>query len=798
LFLPSAAWELVIQELEEGVVVFDRDLRILDANRAAFRLLGLRTIKGFRGVMEHLLKPEIAKLVFSGVEVLNIPLDWESPDEEGRSFLRSFIPIIPEGEDEVKEVVLLLKPRSAPAASPEESWLEWGRKYIIQVTSNLQEAICYLDREGRIIYANRTFEDIAGSRLRDMTGKSLPSVLKPVSRPLFLMEVIEKTMKEGSWRGEIEIQTGFGKRALLATAAAVRSEERLYLGMAMLARDITDRKQLEDDIQRRSRELNLVYDLLQLTTGYHEMEDSLGDLLSRILSIMRAEAGAVYLLDQETDKLRLAAYQGLAYRSAKGLASEKEGMELTGGVMAGSGGVIVEKKADQEGSYTLWGPRGPLLSLAAAPISARNRAVGVLMVGHKKSSHFGEADLSVLLSLATQVGVVFELTGLLEDLHERLEELGNERDFTRALVDTMPSALALLDNRGRFIYINQQFTELLGFRPDEVEGRPFSSFLPKGERRETMQNILTREGAVSAWREIELIDRWGEMVPVLITSAPRPFEGGEYNGAIVTITDLSRQRAKEREALEIGEAAEALNRELAGALDSLEHLDFRKQAYLSMVHHEIAAPIRLIGKEIRYLDSSLADIPREEAAARLKLLALEVDHLERLASDIRDVSAAERGKLRLRRRELDLREVTSRAVEEMHLASDNPIVVELPARAVTGRVDAGRLEQVLTSLIDNAIKFSPSRSEITIRLTREKGQVIWEVVDKGSGMDSQQMQDLLDLFAGRGRPEREIREGLGLYICHHIIQAHGGDLFLESAPGRGTKVIFTIPLKGKR
>lgn len=785
--------------MEEGVVAFDSDLRVLDANRSALKLLGLSSIKGFRGKEELLVEPEIRELVLSGVEVLNSQFMWVIQGEEGVNLLRSFIPVVSGEGGGAHGVILLLKPGPVSRAPRPENWLEWGRYYLDQVTSNLHEAICYLDHEGRIIYANRTFGEIAGSRFADVIGKPLASVLKPVSRPLFLMEVMEKTLKDGSWQGEFEIQTDSGERTLLATAARLRSEEGYDLGIAILARDITERKLLEKEMQWRNRELSIVYDLLQLTAGYHDTKDTLKESLARILSIVRAEAGAVYLCDQETDDLHLMAYQGLTYRSAKDLASGKGEMDLLERVMGSPDGLIIGQKAGAGREPALSGRRGPLLSLAAVPIFSRDRRAGVLLVGHKQSTHFSEDDLSVLLSLASQVGSVFELTGLLEDLRGKLEELERERDFSRAVVDTMPSALALLDARGRLDFINMRFTELLGYELEEVEGRPFTMLLPGGARRTTMRNIMSRKVSGNMWMEAKLVDKGGKETPVLVTSTPRPLEGGEYRGAIVTVTDLSRQHAAERKALKIEKESEALSRELAGARDSLERLDARKQAYLSMVHHEVAAPIKLMKKGIRELDRGIDRIQGSEARARLEWLRREVNRLERLTSDIRDVSSVERGRLRLRRREVDLRELTSRAVEEMSLAArENPISLKLPGEPVIGLVDAGRLEQVLMSIIDNAVKFSPVGAEVKVRLSRREKIAHWEVEDRGAGMDSRQLQSLIELFAGEGCCGTELKTGLGMFICHHIVQAHNGDLRLDSTTGRGTRVDFSVPLQKKR
>lgn len=795
MLLDSSGWEAVIHNMEEGLVILDRELNALDANRAALDLLGLESPEEVQEDMETLIEPQIRELVLSGVEVLNAPLVRDLPDRGRENLLLSFLPCKGEGKTEIRGVFLLVKPGILYSLPPVESWLEWGRGYLNQVTSNLHEAICYLDREGRIVYANRTFEEIAGRSFNDMAGKTLPSVLKPVSRPLFLMEILEKTLREGSWQGELEIECGSEVRSLLATAAQVRGEDGKDLGIAIMARDITERKALEREMRWRNRELSMVYDLLQLTAGYHDMEDTLRESLSRILSIIRAEAGAIYLRDRESGDFRLAAYQGLTYRSAKELASNPAERRQVEAVMSSSEGVIMNEK--RSGGPLLSGRRGSMQSVAAAPIPLRDRQAGVLMVGHKSSSRFKQADLSVLLSLASQIGVIFELTGLLEELRGKLEELGRERDFSRALVDTMPSALALLDERGRFTFVNRRFSEILGYELDDIEGKAFSILLPEGTRKKTMGEVMTRMRKGSVWMEVELLAGDGGMKPILLTSTPRPYEAGEYRGVIVTITDLSRQMDTEREVLRIEQKAEKLKRELAGTRDSLLSVDARKQAYLSMLHHEIAAPLKLLRKRVRDLDRRLARLTDEEARSRLQWMGDELMRLERLASDIRDVSSVERGSLRLRRRETDLRELTSRVVDEMSLAGDNPVTLDLTNSAVRGLADASRLEQVLVYLVENAMKYSPGGSGIKVTLKRSRGIAHWEVEDEGTGMDEEQLQRLLDLLAGRIPEGGEIKSGWGLLLCSHIVNAHGGDFRLESQEGRGTRASISIPLQKK-
>jgi len=776
LYYPSSSWGSVIQNLEEGVVTFNPAMETINANKSALKLLGSDSLADLESIAELIIKPEIKGLVLSGVEVLNVPVRW-NVDEKEENYLCSYIPVIPEGGVEVHGLIVLIKPGLVSSVPPVESWLEWGRHYINQVISNLREGVCYLDAQGRIIYANHTFKEMSGGGFEDISGKHVASVLKPTCRPLFLMEAVEKTVKEGSWQGEFEVQTGGGRRVLLATSAKISSEEGKDLGIAIFARDITERKWLENEMQSRNQELSLVYDLLHLTTAYQDLENGLKQLLARILSIVRAEAGVIYVCDRNTYEPQLVTYQGLTYQSARALASGKEGKPLTKKVMQSARGLIINREQGESQSL-LSGRRGALLSLAAVPISSMSRDAGVLMVGHKESGHFGDKELRVLLSLASQIGIVFELAGLVDDLQSRLEELGQERDFSRALVDSMPSALALLDNRARVVYTNQRFSELLGYSLKEVENISFNSLIVPGERKRIMGDIMTRERSRGVWADASLVDKWGDTLAVLLTSTPRPFESGGYSGAIVTITDVSEQRAREREAQEIGETAKGLSRELAGARDSRQLLDSRKEAYLSMVHYEVTRPLRNAREEIGNLEKGIADIPSGEVRSRLKRLGRTLRRLERLAGDIQDATGMEKGRLRLRRRELDLCDMTSRVIDDLSVSQGRNISLDLPDKAIIGRADKMRMEQALMCVLDYAAEYSPPGPGVKVTLKRQENQAHWEI-ENGS--------------EGPSPPAIESNESLSLLICRHIIEAHGGSMRLESSAGRSA-TCFSVPL----
>jgi PAS domain S-box-containing protein len=416
-------------------------------------------------------------------------------------------------------------------------------------------------------------------------------------------------------------------------------------------------------------------------------------------------------------------------------------------------------------------------------------------VAHKEKGRFDEEKLSVLKSLSSQLGVVFELGGLLEELQGKLEELGRERDFSRALVDAMPSALALLDEKGNVVFVNRRFAELLGYGYREVEGKPFTSLLARGEKRRVGRAVMVRRPGESRWTEASIVTHAGTK-PFLVISTPRPYEGGEYRGAIVILNDLSRQWSVERRVSRMEEEARRLDRELSGARRTLRKLDARSKAYLSMVHHEIAGPIRMLRRRLEEMERGSDGGAGEELKEDLDWLLAEVARLERLTSDIKDIGALEKGRLRLRRSKTDLGELVSRAAEEVKTGkrrSGVKLRLHLPGETLVARVDRSRMAQVIAGVLDNAVEFSPEEGTVDLRLVRREGTALLEIKDMGPGMEPGLLRSLHELMEGEG-PAEGLRTGLSLYLCHHVVRAHGGEFRLESEPGKGTRVRITLPL----
>ena len=167
----------------------------------------------------------------------------------------------------------------------------------------------------------------------------------------------------------------------------------------------------------------------------------------------------------------------------------------------------------------------------------------------------------------------------------------------------------------------------------------------------------------------------------------------------------------------------------------------------------------------------------------------QVRRLASLVEDLLDQTRADLGDLAFRPREVDLCGVVTEAVETFRRGKPAPIVVELPSDGgapLLASVDVGRIQQVLVNLLENAVRYSPAGSNVTVRVARPAPTTARiEVRDVGPGLSADEQARIFDRFVRGAASEGTSGLGLGLYLCRAIVEQHGGTIGVESAPGKG-------------
>ena len=243
------------------------------------------------------------------------------------------------------------------------------------------------------------------------------------------------------------------------------------------------------------------------------------------------------------------------------------------------------------------------------------------------------------------------------------------------------------------------------------------------------------------------------------------------------------------------------NRELELANKKLKELDQLKSDFISVVSHELRTPLTSI-KAFTELILIKPHMTAEKRSRFLSIINSETDRLSRLINDILDLTKIEEGKLSWRVTQVSLPEIIRTSVASIQSLADNKSLdmqVNMPAPLPHLYGDRDRLVQVITNILSNAIKFTPGGGSISIETSYEeqpRKQIFVHITDSGVGIPHRHLDTIFEKFRRAGDALTNVNEGtgLGLAITKQIVEYHGGRIWAESTPGRGSTFSFTLPL----
>ncbi len=356
----------------------------------------------------------------------------------------------------------------------------------------------------------------------------------------------------------------------------------------------------------------------------------------------------------------------------------------------------------------------------------------------------------------------------------------NERKF-RSLVESNILGMAVADLDGRIYDINDWFVHLLGYSKDELLSESFnwSQLVPPDNQEalgQVMKNILST-GAMPP-SEGEYLRKDGSHVPILAAATLLDRERRLMLGVIL---DISEQKAAER----------------------------RKQEFLSMVSHELRTPLTsimgLIELVLMQIDLRPRSLPPEaegllgQIEKMLKRADRQVEIETRLVEELLEVTRLEMRKFELSLHPENLVTIVQETVtNQQQAARTRHIELVLPPDELVPVIaDSGRVGQVLTNYLANALKYAPVDQSVSVRLEVDASSARVSVRDQGMGLTPEQQQRVWERFyqvAAPGHQGPDGGLGLGLAIAKAIVEQHQGQVGVESAPGRGSTFWFTLPL----
>jgi signal transduction histidine kinase len=221
-----------------------------------------------------------------------------------------------------------------------------------------------------------------------------------------------------------------------------------------------------------------------------------------------------------------------------------------------------------------------------------------------------------------------------------------------------------------------------------------------------------------------------------------------------------------------------------------------KDEFISLVSHELRTPMTVITGSLR--TATTEGISPEDKDILMQNAIDGAGSLSAILENLLELSRYQAGQLQLHKEPVNIPKIAHDVIESLKAqAEGHAFLTDFHDKLLLVDADPMRVERILYNLLENAVKYSPEGSEIKVFTRKEKQMVVTGVADKGTGISPENQGKIFELFERLGRGTRSQGLGLGLVVCKRLVEAQGGKIWVESAPGNGSTFYFTLPIYRK-
>ncbi len=534
---------------------------------------------------------------------------------------------------------------------------------------------------------------------------------------------------------------------------------------------------LEKQLQRQSRQLAALNEIGQQVAAKLEQSEVLETAVSSIDSLLDTELAVALIF--EGGKLRYkAVYPHENNPVSTGFPIIETGQGILGAVLTEPKAIIVNQ-LDEDGRFSPdtdvpW--RQPIHNMIIAPLIVRGRPVGVLAAYNKRIDPFNDVDLDLFASLSSSIGEAIENSWLFQKIRQRQQELLENRNTLQALINGIPHPIYTINNNWELVTVNQSKADELNTTPDTLVGPVcYRAFFNRETPCEHCGVALTLESKQAKvwtvnWVGPDHLPREWD-----VSAYPIPSKQTESARAVILWQDRTDERRLESSLLQAGKLA-AIGQLAAG------------------VAHEINNPLTAVNGNAQILKMMIP--PEDENYESVDLIARAGEQAARVVRGLLDFARQEQYAFQ----PSDINNSIQKALDLVQYQlyqANSKLILNMDYNLPKVVASWEHMKSVWLNLIVNArdaVEYRPDNREveITTRMGAVKDHVQVLIRDNGKGMTKAEQAHIFEPFYTTKDPGKGT--GLGLATCHRIIEQHGGEINVVSAPGEGTTFIIRLPV----
>ena len=658
----------------------------------------------------------------------------------------------------------------------------------LHLTDCIDEVFWIRNRE-RILYVNQAYEKILGLSLSDF-HRDIRSILEAV-HPEDRQRVSDALEHDGLFPDEclnIEFRIACpsgGIRWLWLRTFAIRDFLRESGNKAGSIIDITERKQLNEELSSNYMKTSTLFDFLRKCSQYVELDDILLSAQNMITEHLGIKMTAFYVYDYAQDSLVLRSSSNLGDALKREIAEVPMGDSITSQVFL-TGTPVIKNAEECLIPPDLLRQQG-IQTIGSFPILYGDKALGVLNLFFRCSSSLQYVNQEFITAICSQLAVLINNALLYETLKKELERRKTAEQEVELVFNTAIDLLAIIETNGIIRRLSPGWIAKLGWHEHELIGKNFIDYIHLEDREKVRnQKDIIAKDSVTLGLELRILKRDGSSICFAWNAH---WVHDQKQDLIIAVgRDVSQSKEME-----------AKNQELEKAMQ----LEAVKMEFFANISHEFRTPLNIIISALQLIEQNLKGsnlLCHSKAMRHLNSIKQNSFRLLRLVSNLIDITKLDTGYFKIYKHNYDivsmLENITQSVAQYIEGKGLN-LIFDTDVEEKVMACDAEMIERIMLNLLSNAVKYTEKNGYIKVTIKDNKDCLRVSVRDTGVGIPEDKRDVIFERFAQGDKQftRRCEGSGIGLSLVKSMVELHGGRIWVNSTVGKGSDFVFELPFQ---